>query len=224
MRRVCLGKQDDACPAAYHGTASAMENAGCCCPHAKEAHRIYEKRRRQGRNQPACIDPTGTIRRMRALAAIGWPLIEQARRFGWNSAPSRLVRGKTQVTRELAARVAALYEELKDVPGPSAKVRDHAARKGWPTPAEWDMGGGDIDDPAADARPAPSDVPDPVVVDRALEGATVSLTPSERHHAVHVGLRKGMSLNVVARRLHMSRAKAQELAEAPLPDGYELVA
>lgn len=139
-----------ACPSRRrHGTRLAYMNDGCRCPDAREQHRIYRKRLRENRQQPAFVPADGTIRRLRALAAIGWTNAELAARLhvtkiavGWWRA-ARYER----VHRDTARRIAALYEQLSAVPGPSSRARVYARRAGWVPPLLWE--GVDIDDPAA---------------------------------------------------------------------------
>jgi hypothetical protein len=96
------------------------------------------------------VDPTGTTRRVRALAAIGHPLRDVAARLGTADASNmaRHARGDSpRVTLRTARRVAAVYEEMRDTPGPSPTTARRAKRAKWLPPAAWD--GSDIDDPAA---------------------------------------------------------------------------
>lgn len=221
-RPVCKGRQDETCEAAWHGTQSAYRH-GCRCQHAREAHRLYQKRHREGRNVAVLIDPIGTRRRMQALAAIGWTFTQQVRQIGWSAAPGPLVWGSSAITRGSADQIAELYERLKHTPGPSDLTRRRAATKGWPTPAEWDLGG-DIDDVNADARPTESSTVDSVAIELALRGKRVQLTRMERHYAVHAGVAQGMTRQAIANALHMSNQQTRTLMDRPLPDGYELAA
>jgi transcriptional regulator with XRE-family HTH domain len=100
----------------------------------------------------ALTDATGARRRLRALAALGWPASHLARQLGMNPVAVRtLMRGDRQrVTVATARKVAALYDRLWNTPGPSEATRARASRAGWPVPLAWDDES--IDDP--DARPA----------------------------------------------------------------------
>jgi transcriptional regulator with XRE-family HTH domain len=100
----------------------------------------------------ALTDATGTRRRLRALAALGWPANHLAHQLGMNPVPVRtLMRGDRQrVTAATARKVAALYDRLWNTPGPSETTSARAARTGWPVPLAWDDES--IDDQAA--RPA----------------------------------------------------------------------
>ena len=101
----------------------------------------------------AMVNPVGSIRRLQALAAVGWPLHLLAERLGHSSEPNLL--SAKRIRAGTARRVIALLNDLWDVPGPSSSARIRAARRGWAPPAAWDEE--DIDDPRASAtgiRPA----------------------------------------------------------------------
>jgi hypothetical protein len=50
---VDLGRERDDCPARWHGTHSAYTNAGCTCPHARQAHNTWQREYRQARREGA---------------------------------------------------------------------------------------------------------------------------------------------------------------------------
>ncbi|MCX5365875.1 hypothetical protein OG864_45075 [Streptomyces sp. NBC_00124] len=93
------------------------------------------------------IDPTGTIRRIQALAAIGWPIASTAEKAGYT--PSYLfniIAGRIPtVPRDVAHRFATIYRQYSSHPGTSEFARSSARRNGWHGPLAWD----DIDNPAA---------------------------------------------------------------------------
>jgi hypothetical protein len=93
------------------------------------------------------VDATGTVRRLRALVAIGWPIEQLAPQFGiFSTALGNIARGElTHVRATTADTVALHYQHLTRTPGPSNRSRILARKKGWHGPAAWD----DIDDPAA---------------------------------------------------------------------------
>jgi transcriptional regulator with XRE-family HTH domain len=86
------------------------------------------------------VDAVGTIRRLQALVAFGYPRADLARRLG--VAPSnatRLFRADSgRVTAGLARRVEDLFGQLQMAPGPSSRARNEGAAKGWVLPFEWD--------------------------------------------------------------------------------------
>lgn len=94
------------------------------------------------------MDTTGTIRRVRALAAIGYPTYTVADAVGIGHATMRhLVAGnREKVAKSTARKIAELYPRWIAKPGPSATTRGIAKSRGWHGPLAW---GGNIDDPAA---------------------------------------------------------------------------
>ena len=101
--------------------------------------------------QKMLVDATGTRRRVQALVRIGWSLKELADRLGTRFQNVHDLTVRAKVRRATAAKVAALYDELSMIPGPSVKSKQYAIRRGWPPPLSWDddPGPGGIDDPAA---------------------------------------------------------------------------
>ncbi|MFI5614725.1 WhiB family transcriptional regulator [Amycolatopsis sp. NPDC051903] len=152
------------CPAQRHGTTAARRHHGCTCPDATAAYRRYNRFQYAGKahlcpDTDHRIDATGTRRRIQALYAIGHREDDLAQRLGYTS-PQRVFAGqacvipfmhnaksqrRSRVFQSTAAKVAALYGELRDVPGPSKHLRERARRFGWFRPDEWDTA--DIDDP-----------------------------------------------------------------------------
>lgn len=99
------------------------------------------------------VDPTGTIRRIQALAHIGWPVALTAKKAGYT--PSYLfniMAGRVPtIPRDVASRLAIVYRQHSHQPGPSEYTRSIARRNGWHGPLAWD----DIDDPACQPEQAP---------------------------------------------------------------------
>lgn len=130
------------------GTVSAY-TAGCRCQECRDARRRYDRAHRL--HGHGLVDSLGTVRRLRALSAIGWSQSYLAARLGKaTSAVHILVVGRhDRVQRRIADAVAALYDELSMTPGPSEYARTTARRNGWAAPLAWDEDA--IDQP--DARP-----------------------------------------------------------------------
>lgn len=215
------------CAAGRHDAATYSSGA-CRCPVGREAHRLYRKRLREGRQPSAFIPGAGTGRRLQSLVAIGYCWKYLAGRLGITSPRVRYwaQHPESRVGRETGRRVKALFDELSDIPGPSKYARTVAARRGFVPPAAWDDSA--IDDP--NAKPW---TPDPNTTDRivdlgavgmALKGRRLPLTRAERHHAIHVGIESGMTRQAIATALHMSYDLVKTLANKPVPDGYELAA
>ncbi|MER7046728.1 hypothetical protein [Streptomyces jumonjinensis] len=143
-------------------------------------------------------DPTGTIRRVRALVAIGWPLAQLAPQLGLHqSALGRLARGHHPMVRAATAeRVAREYRRLARIPGPSTHARSIARRNGWLSPMAWD----DIDDP--DTQPETDMQSGPL--NRNQQGA------ARREEIVHL-VEFGISEGEIAARLGMAPAYVHDL-------------
>jgi AraC-like DNA-binding protein len=102
----------------------------------------------------APVDPTGTVRRLRALVVAGWPPSALAARSGTDARHLRRVLNESYgfVTLRLEERVRALFANLWNQ-GPAdhgvspvsvARARKVAVLRGWHPAAVWD----DIDNPA----------------------------------------------------------------------------
>ena len=200
-----LGKTNPDCTARYHGTAPAY-HYGCRCDHARNAHRLYCKRRRQGRAEPR--------RRIQALWAIGHTSATIGYAAGdmssFNIQQLATRRNVNHVSRD-AIRLA--YNRLSAHAGTSVVTRKRAAAAGYAPPLAWDEE--TIDDPQAQPCIAPDlDQPviDEVAIGRALTGQRVDLTPQERAAAVRAGLDRGLALTAIAAALHMSNHTAKALA------------
>lgn len=109
------------------------------------------------------VPAAGSRRRLRALAWNGFSPADLARRL---DEPVRVVRtllygAPRQVSAHLAARIAALYDDLWDMPGPSWRTAEAARRRNFAPALGWDddlpgdpwYSGHGIDDP--EAVPAP---------------------------------------------------------------------
>lgn len=138
----------------------------------------------------ACIDATGSLRRLRALVTIGWSQRQLAERLGMSEANFSMLMRQDQVTAIKARRIRALYEELWDQLPPTGtryaaaavtRAQRMAREAGWAPPMAWDDDA--IDDPTAE----------PDIGER---GSTV-LDLDEVAHLV----RGGCSLQEAARRM-----------------------
>ncbi|MHC3427229.1 helix-turn-helix domain-containing protein [Streptomyces sp. DT18] len=115
------------------------------------ARSIFEIRlRRAPTTAGDWTDPTGSQRRLRALAALGYNLIDLAPQLNLNASwLYKVARGSAQhIAGADALRIAALYRRLVRTPPPvgasAERIRTRAARLGWHGPTAW---GSDIDDP-----------------------------------------------------------------------------
>jgi hypothetical protein len=104
----------------------------------------------------ARVEPAGTVRRIQALVAVGYPQSVLAAYLG---RPEERLRGSVRsgiVTASLARAVRELYDRLWDQPPPQrtraertamSYARNYAAARGWVPPLAWDDD--TIDDPSA---------------------------------------------------------------------------
>ena len=104
-------------------------------------------------------EATGTMRRLRALVAIGYPYTEIAAAVGMHERPiGAIARGDYDKVRVATAEaVLALYARLSMVPGTSSLARTIAGRNGWVPPLAWDEDV--IDDPNAEPELAVDGAP-----------------------------------------------------------------
>jgi len=95
------------------------------------------------------IDATGSLRRIRALHAIGWTQTEIAHRIGstLQNLNRYFISEPEKINRSTAVSIARLFDQLQLIPGPSERARRHAKKLGWAPPLAWDED--TIDDPAA---------------------------------------------------------------------------
>jgi hypothetical protein len=214
-RRTDLGRLDPTCLAAYHGTYTAYRKAGCRCPHAREAHRLYQKRSREGRIEPALIDATGTRRRVQGMWALGHTsstiAMECHGLFDRRQVP-RFCKQQL-VTAGHRNAIAIAYQTLIVRPGSSAQTRSRAAAAGYALPVQWGDG---IDDPEAIPEPfetgeSAGDVIDEVAVERALAGECIDLTDAELVAVLQAGVARGEPLSRLAGRLGVNYAGARTM-------------
>jgi DNA-binding CsgD family transcriptional regulator len=211
------------CPARHHGTYWAFSKHNCRCPDAGEEHRLYRRRRRKGHAKPLVVNSIGAVRRVRALAAIGYSAARIAAEAGVSERTVRMLQAGQETI--LARKDAAIRTAYRRLEGTTLGPPKAGARRGqWPNPMAWEDH--TIDDPDGKPFVAADDdtIVDRVVLDRALAGGCPPMTPLERHHAIHLGVRRGMTLSLIAARLHISHTNARKWAKEPLPTGYELAA
>jgi hypothetical protein len=140
------------CTADQHGTANAWRKHGCRCPQARTDYLRQHKRTRIRtiREGKLRVDKTGTVRRVRALQAAGWPLRVLAAKAGHSSvgALSFLSRASTVTVHVDTARLwARIYDELCTEDGPGdVRTARWASQRGWEPPEAWL--GLDMDNPA----------------------------------------------------------------------------
>lgn len=159
-------------------------------------------------------DPTGTVRRLQALMAIGWPIRRLAQVSRISNLPAiRIEAGAGRPVRaSTRAAVRTLYDELWDVDPRTRGVdqrrwtltRKRAALQGWPPPAAWDDDS--IDDPSA--LPQSVDLPAPGRVARRL---ALIEDVRELHEL-------GESPELIAARVGLTAVNLAQFARHHMPD------
>lgn len=188
-----------------HGTRNMYARHRCHCFACRVANAAAAATyKRGGSSVERHVNPAGTVRRLKALTAVGIGRREIAERLGVSERAVQLLRNtKAPIVRlETARRVAALYDELWDAQRTgrvATAARSHARAAGWSPPLAWD----DIDDPTE--KPSigahrPTGI-DPVAVTEAIAGRRVPLTPAERKEAVRILTGAGHSATEIGERL-----------------------
>lgn len=149
----------------HQPSRTCYNSCDCRCRACASAATSWRKR--QARGWTTRVPIIGPMRRIQALAAMGWTSDAIAAESGINRRDIDRIRvGETpSVNRAMAIKVARLYDRLSMTPPPSTRgsraARGHALRQGWAPPLAWDEG--EIDNPAAS----------PQTGDRRRKGATI---------------------------------------------------
>lgn len=101
------------------------------------------------------LTATGTLRRIQACSAGGWPDRRIAARAGLSGHWIVDLTPDTPILITSAEKIAAVYDELRHLnpekngvwPGHASRARQRAEDNNWPNFAYWDQHPGDIDDP-----------------------------------------------------------------------------
>lgn len=154
------------------------------------------------------VPPLGTVRRIRALIAVGHQVKAIAAHAGLSaSVLNDLIHDrKPSVRYQTSRRVADTYEALRGVPGGHVQSVNRARREGWPTPAEW---AGDIDDPDVDPRVVVGGrVPDPTAEEIVENAEWLREQTGGSWDAI------AMQLKIRTDTLHTYRSRVRERAAA----------
>lgn len=168
----------------------------------------------------ARVDAVGSVRRVRALVALGWSQSKIAQRLGIRPTNLHLARGCPSTTYATALAVRALYDELSMQLPPELTHRDRIAAnrarnysraRGWLPPLALDEDR--LDDPFYEIASVLPDVEsaddiDEVAVWRRLHGdKTVRLTKHEQALVVEQALAEGWSQADVERRTGLNPSR-----------------
>lgn len=137
------------CPPTHkHGTTHTCYNVHGCrcrrCVKAKSAHRRpYEWETRRRRGQDVWVPATGTVRRLRALAVMGWPISVISDQTGLFHRSLAKVREGSRERVHLTTyhAVVDVYERLAMHRNDTRDGRitaTRAASNGWLPPLAWD--------------------------------------------------------------------------------------
>lgn len=155
------------------------------------------------------VDSTGTVRRIQALAVIGWPTSWLDAKLGQTKGYTHHVLTAPRVLHRTAKRYAALYDQLWDSAPPSetrdqlgavTRTKRWAERNWWSPAAAWDDGRGPhgIDNP--DATPATTISPQRVKGEIAEEVGRLIGTDSTDSISHRLGYRDRNGLYAALRR------------------------
>lgn len=145
----------------------------------------------------AFVPRIGTVRRLRALARLGYGDRTLAAALGWSVRAVHETRAgwrPGRIRRDRAATVAAVYDRLRSLPGTDASARALARAHGWPAAAAWDGEVFAIDDPT---------------VPEALAAATVGMPAALRRLclAEHIATTRHAARRAELARAHLARAR-----------------
>jgi hypothetical protein len=183
------------------------------------AKRLLRTRLDRGSTIDGLVPSAGTVRRLRALQALGYSGQYLAERLGCGNTTQGLqVARRALVRADTAQRVEDLYLELADTVGPSSRVRETARLKGWLPPIWWDD-----DDTLDDPRAEPVGSRDYDVRGRLIDDVTLP-----RAHRVALMTKAGLTDAEIAARIGtLVRYVVRDRLERPVqlassPAGGEL--
>lgn len=207
------------CSAPRHD-ATGYQRYGCRCEAGRLAQRRYFKARELAAlaGIPARVPNVGTVRRVEALAWMGWSRRDVETAAGLGQTTLDLVKRRPSglVYRGTAEAVAAVYDGLAARHGGNAQTARWARRNGWVPPLGWDDD--TIDDPAAKPAHAASvgRLRDPYVDETAVDvwlhgDDTIPLTRVERLEVFRHLIATGVSKSAAAARLSVSWQDADRM-------------
>jgi hypothetical protein len=139
------------------------------------------------------VPKTGTIRRLEALQAIGWPLALISETSGVNAEEIRHNRGPW-VQAVQAAAIRDTYARISDRRGPSSRTSIRAAKLGYLGPIHWD------DDTIDNATVSPLELPRPKKAEAIVEDVDFLIGTGRSLH--EISERLGRPWPTIARRLY----------------------
>ncbi|NIL77667.1 hypothetical protein [Rhodococcus sp. B10] len=141
-------------------------------------------------------------RRLEGLAVMGWPGRAISAQSGLNLPSLHRVHAGSVLSLRTHVAVLDVFDRISHIRRGDIRTTKWAQRRGFVHPMLWD----DIDDfyevPAA---PDDSGIPDPVVVERLVDGRRVDATRAERREAWRLLSVQGLPANEIAGRLSISK-------------------
>lgn len=138
------------CDARQHGDSNAYMNYRCRCDDAKNAQRLYTKKRKLARARGLVgrhdLVPTfRVVRRFQALARMGYSAREiQEAAWGYKRSNGTAAwMNRAAMGGQRFAQLDEVYQRLQATPGDNWRAKAHAVRRGWAAPLDWD----NIDNP-----------------------------------------------------------------------------
>lgn len=190
-----------------HGTYIAYKDGRtqCRCAPCTEAsrrqHIMYLLRRTANGGEPLLVPAETAMRQLRHLRLLGYDSRTLAAHSGMNNGHILQVsygRWKT-IAPTTAAKVARMFLDLKDFPGPSKTATTFAKKAGYALIE---------DDSTLDLDP----VVDQVAIERFIAGdRTVPLTQHERDTAIHLLHERGYYVYQISDTLHMNVARIKRV-------------
>jgi hypothetical protein len=186
------------CTAKRHGDTSAYSYFRCRCVDAREAQRLYVKRRKFGHPEVRRVKSVGVSRKIKALAAIGYSSKEVAEYTGISRKVVQFfsMQRSEYVLKRNADLIDEAYRAWCMTPGPNKRAIQEARHRGWLPPLAWD----DIDnDPEPAGKEDQGIGIDEVAVRRVVEGRATgyTLTTLEKQAAAELLLAKGWTKTAV---------------------------
>jgi hypothetical protein len=206
-----------------HGDRRRYTYWKCRCTPCREAARIYEKRHREKRAVAEYVNPTGTVRRIQGLVAMGYtyPVIGEAlgAKDSWVAQLAHRDWSKGIYRRTAESVRFASHKLLAKTPPTgrgAAYARTVARRHGWVPLAAWD----NIDDPACQPDLGETDAAGPHADEIAIELVMAGKAPfsvlhtnAERAAAVAAMRAAGRTRTHISRTCGLSHERIRTLEQ-----------
>ena len=155
------------------------------------------------------VPAAGSLRRVQALVAAGWPLPTLAQRLGRRPGNLRRTMTANTVTAATARQITTLYDELRDRPPPNttaveranaSRARTEADQAGWLPPLAWediDHDNDDQDEGSGQGGEGESWL-DEIAIEQGMRGESAGLSHAERDEAIARLTHRGVAASHIA--------------------------